>query len=249
MPASSAARNGMITANVSSPTRSGLDQYRQYVLQTQERAAVRTVAAAAARGKSAIRSAFAGAGLGRLGNAIDARGEDRVKRYSGDRFAVSAQFFIRSRSERTLGAIKAYTEGATIRPVRSRWLWIPSDQIRRLAGSNSKGQGQRLTPALWRQRGFDTKIGPLTFIPSVNGNPLLVVKNVGVDLSGRKRSAKSLTKKGLARKGQVEKSFVVAFVGIPWTARAARVNITSILQNLQAELPGIYATELEKEAR
>lgn len=32
-------------------------------------------------------------------------------------------------------------------------------------------------------------------------------------------------------------------------ARAARVNITSILQNLQAELPGIYATELEKEAR
>ncbi|MBB4859629.1 hypothetical protein HNO88_002958 [Novosphingobium chloroacetimidivorans] len=239
----------MFRSDVRGPTRADFDQYRRYAIQTFERAAVRSVAAAARRGKADVRGAFGGAGLARLGNAIDARGEERVTRFAGDRFSVSAQFFIRSRSERTLGAIKAYTEGASIRPVRSRWLWIPTDNIRRLAGSNRQGQGQRMTPALWRERGFESRIGPLVLVPSVNGNPLLVLKNVGVDLSGRKRGAKSLTKKGLARRGQVEKQFVVAFVGIPWTARAARVNVTAILNNVRAALPEIFATELEREAR
>lgn len=239
----------MFRADVRGPTRADIDQFRRHAIQTYERAAVRTVAAAARHGKTSIRQAFGGAGLARLGNAIDARGESAVKRYAGDRFAVSAQFFIRSRSDRTLGAIKAYTEGATIRPVRSRWLWIPTDNFRRLAGSNAKGEGQRLTPALWRERGLDSKIGPLVYVPSVNGYPLLVVKNVGVDLSGRKRSGKSLTKRGMPRKGQIEKQFVVAFVGIPWTARAARVNVTRLLNTVRAELPGIFATELEREVR
>jgi len=239
----------MFRGEARGPRRADYDNFRRDAIQTHERAAIRTVKVAAARGKVSIRRSFAGAGLGRLGNAIDARGEDKVKRYAGDRFAVSAQFFIRSQSERTLGAIKSYTEGGDIRPVRSRWLWIPTDQIRRLAGSNAKGEGQRLTPALWRQRGFDTKIGPLVLIKSVNGSPLLVVKNVGVDISGRKRSAKSLTKRGTARRGQIEKKFVVAFIGIPFTARAARVNITNLLNDVRANLPSIYSAELEKERR
>ncbi|WP_429274480.1 hypothetical protein [Novosphingobium gossypii] len=223
--------------------------YRRHAIQTFERAAVRTVDQLARRGKAAIRDRFASASLGRLGNAIDARGEDEVKRYGGERFSVSAQFFIRSRAERTLGAIASYTDGADIMPRRGRWLWIPTDQIRRLAGSNLKGQGQRMTPALWRERGFDSKIGPLVLIRSVNGYPLLIVRNVGVDLSGRKRSAKSLTKKGMPRKGQVQKDMVVAFIGIPHTSRAARVNVTELLTSLRAQLPETFATNLAKEQR
>lgn len=230
--------------------RQDFGDYRRYAIQTYERAAVRTVGVVARRGKSEIRERMAGAGLGRLGNAIDARGEDRVVRWGRERFGVSAQFFIRSQSERTLGAIEAYTEGATILPVRSQWLWIPTDNARRLAGSNLKGgKGQRMTPALWRERGYDKKIGPLFKLKSVNGYPLLAVKNVGVDESGRKPSAKSLTKKGMPRKGQIQRELVVMFVGIPRTARAARVNITAILNSIRAEMPEIFATELAKERR
>lgn len=230
--------------------RQNFDDYRRYAIQTLERAAVRTVRVVARQGKSAIRDRMAGAGLGRLGNAIDARGEDKVVRWGRERFGVSAQFFIRSQSERTLGAIEAYTEGANILPVRSRWLWFPTDNARRLAGSNLKGgKGQRMTPALWRERGYDKKIGPLIQIKSVNGYPLLAVQNVGVDLSGRKPSARSLTKKGMPRKGQIAKELVVMFVGIPRTARAARVNITEILNTIRADLPEIFATELAKERR
>lgn len=239
----------MFAGDVRMPTRGMIADYRRHSIQSFERAAVRTVGTIARRGKSAIRERMASASLGRLGNAIDARGEPEVKRYGAERFSVSAQFFIRSRSERTLGAIKSYTEGADITPRRGRWLWIPTDQIRRIAGSNKTGEGQRMTPALWRERGFDRKIGPLVLIPSVNGYPILIVRNIGVDLSGRTRSAKSLTKKGLPRKGQIEKEMVVAFIGIPHTARMARVNITEILNTLRAEMPAIFASELAKEQR
>jgi len=237
------------SADVRMPSRGMVADYRRYAIQTFERAAVRTVDQVARRGKLAIRERFASASLGRLGNAIDARGENAVRRFGGDRFSVSAQFFIRSRSERTLGAIASYTDGADIVPRRGRWLWIPTDQIRRLAGSNKKGEGQRMTPALWRERGFDSKIGPLVLIRSVNGYPLLIVRNIGVDVSGRARSAKSLTKKGRPRKGQVQKDMVVAFVGIPHTSRAARVNITEILETIRADLPEIFATNLAREQR
>lgn len=230
--------------------RSDFDDYRRYAIQTLERAAIRTVGVAARRGKAEIRQRMAGAGLGRLGNAIDARGEQRVMRWGRERFGVSAQFFIRSQSERTLGAIKAYTEGANILPVRSPWLWVPTDNVQRLAGSNLKGgKGQRMTPALWRERGYDKKVGPLRQIKSVNGYPLLVVDNVGVDLSGRKPSVKSLKKNGQPRKHQIERELVVLFIGIPRTARAARVNITQILNTIRADLPDIFATELSKERR
>ena len=106
---------------------------------------------------------------------------------------------------------------------------------------------QRLSPAMWRANGFDKKIGPLIMLKSVNGHPLLAIENVGVDLSGRKRSAKSLKKSGAPRKRQVRKELVIAFVGIPRTARAARINLTSILESARAEMPAILSSELAKE--
>ncbi|CDO34042.1 hypothetical protein [Novosphingobium sp. KN65.2] len=233
----------MFGADVRGPTRGMVAEYRRYAIQTFERAGVRTVETISRRGKSAIRQRMAGAGLGRLGNAIGSSSDTEVKRFGGDRFSVSAQFFARTRSERTLGALKAYTEGANITPVRSRWLWIPTDNIPRVS------KRFRMTPALWRQNGFDKKIGPLVQIRSINGNPLLVVQNVGVALSGRKRSAKSLTRSGMPRKGQVAKEMIVAFIGIPRTARSARVNITEILNQVRAEMPAIFSSELAKERR
>lgn len=239
----------MFKADVRAPTSGMVETYRRNAIQTFENAAMRTVRRVSTRGKGDIRAAMRNAGLGRLGNAIDSSPDNKVIRFGAEGFSTSARFFIRSRSERTLGAIKAYTEGADIAPVRSRWLWIPTDEIQRLAGSNRQGQGQRLTPGLWRARGFDTKVGPLVRIKSINGYPLLIVRNVGVSASGARRSARSLTKKGMARKGQVRRDMIVAFVGIPRTSRAARVNITQILNSVRAQMPDIFTEELAKERR
>lgn len=219
-----------------------IDEFRRQAVARFERAAVRSVAVVATRGRSNIRSAFAGAGLGRLGNAIGSNADEQIVRQGRDRFSVSARFFTRSRSERTLGALASYTQGSTITPQRGRYLWIPTDNIPRIS------KRERLTPAMWRANGLDKRIGELVLIRSVNGHPLLVIEGGGLALSGKKSSARSLTKSGRARKGQVRKELIVAFVGIPRTARAARVNLTAILEGIRAELPAILATELAKEA-
>jgi hypothetical protein len=172
-----------------------------------------------------IREEMAAAGLGRLGNALgftSDRKRGRGVHRSGSRVSASGVVHIRSGSPRSRGAIEAYTGGAEIAPKRGRWLWIASDDIPALAG-RGKERG-RMTPELYNEKGFATKIGPLVFVMSKGGTPLLIVKNVGVNAAGMARSAKSLTKKGLPRKGQVAMDFVVAFYGIPKTTRQARVN-------------------------
>lgn len=220
-----------------------VEQFRRLSVSQMESAGVRTVERVARMGKTGIRSRFAAASLGKLGNAIDANADKQAVRYGRDGFSVSARFFVRSRSERTLGAIESYTQGSEIHPVRSRWLWIATDDVPRVT------KRQRLTPALWRQNGLDRKIGPLFQIRSVNGYPLLAVQDVGVALSGKRGSARSLTRKGLPRKGQVAKPLIIAFVGIPRTARAARVNVTNILIAARSEMPSIFEAELAKERR
>lgn len=196
--------------------------------------------------KNTIRSQMSGAGLGKLGQAIGSVSDKQKggvrKRYAGGGFSVGGLVYVRTRSERTVGALTAYTAGAAIRPKRARWLWIPTDEIQRFAGSGKARR--RLTPALWRSSGLDARIGPLVTIRSVNGYPLLVVKNVGVSLAGKKRSARSLTKSGRPRKGQVAKQFVVAFIGIPFTARAARVDVRALHAQVIAELPALMRQAL-----
>ena len=102
-----------------------------------------------------------------------------------------------------------------------------------------------MTPELYVKNGFEQKIGALVYVKSVNGNPLLVVKSASVALSGRTRSAKSRTKTGLLKKGQGAKEFIVAFIGIPRTSRAARVDVSAVMRSVQAELPNLFLKALE----
>lgn len=175
---------------------------------------------------SRMRSEMRSAGLGRLGNAISSQ-SDLTKRGSvfplpGGGWRASGLIFLRTRSERTLGALESYTLGADIRPVRGRYLWLATDQIPKFVGR------KRMTPELYNQGGFDRRIGPLVKVKSVNGRPLLIVRNVGVGALGQPRSARSLLKTGRARRGQLAKQFLVAFVGIPRTSREARVDLIAI---------------------
>jgi hypothetical protein len=231
--------------------RAAFETYYRNAQQAMERAALRAVDRGGTSGIGAIRREMQGAGLGRLGQGIgntsDLKRGGRVKRYPGGGFSVSATLFIRSGSERTRGAIEAYTQGADIRPVRGKWLWIPTDEVQRLVGSGKARK--RLTPALWKPYGLDSKIGPLVQVRSVNGYPLLVVRNIGVNAAGLPGKARSLTRKGQPRKGQRAKEFVVAFIGIPRTARAARVDVVAILRGIAAQLPDLWAQEMRKEGK
>lgn len=232
-----------IRSTVRPPSKSQFDAFRIASQQLIEASASRAVHREGRRALSDVRASMQSARLGRLGLAIGATSDldkGRVHRRGRSSFSVSSTIHLRTRSERTIGAIESYTAGADINPRRGRWLWFASDDIPRVTGR------YRMTPELYRKNGFEQKIGPLVFVRSINGSPLLVIKSASVSASGRPRSAKSLTKRGSPRKGQVAKEFIVAFIGIPRTARAARINVSAIMEDARQRLPQTFNEEIRK---
>lgn len=222
----------------------GIDAYFSRITVEMEAAALETVKVGARRAVMRIRDRMQGAGLGRLGNALGNSSDGErglgVRHTSSGGFTASGVVFIRSGSRRARGALQAYTEGAEIRPKRSRWLWIATDEIPRLS------RRYRMTPERYVSDGFEQKIGKLVYVRSINGYPLLVVKSATVSAVGKRRSAKANLKSGRPGKGQRPKEFIVAFIGIPRTSRAARVNIPEIMQQVTAELPELFSKLLGK---
>jgi len=218
-----------------------------------ERLALDVSDRAAAKLKSQIRQDMAGARLGRLGQAIT-HTSDKIKGRGvyrrGDVSRASGIVHIRSRSPRTVGAIISYTEGANITPKKGRYMWIPTDSAYRIArlpiprtGGGRATIGVRLTPAWWR-RTMQSKLGRLFRIKGASGNPILVVRNVGVSAVGaRGGKPRGLTKRGAARKGDRIAEIVPIFVGIPRTSRTARITVRQrafqAAQQAAAELRGV----------
>lgn len=225
------------------PPLSAFDNFERQSRARLEVAALNATQVAAARAKAMIRREMSSAGLGRMGNAVGS-GSDLEKRgqvrSSGVGFSASGWVHLRTKSERTVGAIESYTAGATITPRKGRWLWIATDDI------PSKAGRKRITPESYNRLGLDKKIGPLVMVRSVNGWPLLVVKNASVSGSGKARTAKSRKIGGGLRKGQVAKDFIVAFIGIPRTSRQARVDVPAIMREVQAVLPALVAEQLNR---
>jgi hypothetical protein len=228
--------------------------YRAFGLSIDRRlelAALEATDRAARQALGSIRKAMQGAGLGRLGNGLGAASDlssgRGIHRREAGGWSASGTVFVRSRSERTRGAIEAYAGGAEITPKRGRWLWIATPDLQRVAGG--KGKRQRITPGNWTSLGMDTRVGPLVLLRSINGYPLLAVKGAGVSLTGATGSARSLRKNGQARRGQIRRELLIAFVAIPRTSRAARVDVPAILARVQADLPRLFAEAFERTAR
>lgn len=217
----------MMRPSLRRPALTVFAEYERNAIQRMEQAALVATDRAAKGALADMRTAFSGSGLGRLGNALgygsDLRKGRGIKRFGASGFSASGWVHVRAPSERVLGALEAYTEGADIRPVKGRWLWIATDQIPARAGR------YRMTPQRYVERGLEAKIGPLVFVRSINGRPLLVVKTASISASGKARSAKALRRNGQPRKGQRAKEFIVAFVGIPRTSRAARVDPRAVV--------------------
>lgn len=181
---------------------------------------------AARRALRGIREDMAGARLGRLGQAITMT-SDKVKGRGvyrqGGISRASGVIYIRSRSPRTVGAIISYTEGAAISAKNpSGYTWYPLEAAQRIIGKGA--DRKRLEPRFWRSSGLEAKLGPLIRIRGADGNPLLVVRNVGVSgVAGGSKRPRSLTRSGRPRKGDVLAEIVPIFKGIRATSRAARV--------------------------
>lgn len=215
--------------------------YQRYGIQRFEQAALNASNRGATIAKGRLRAAFSSARLGRLGYAIgsgsDLRKGSRVRKV-GNGFSASGWLFIRSRSERTLGAIEAYTEGAEIRPRKGRWLWIATDMIPPRVGK------YRMTPERYAQSGLVEKIGPLIMIDGrASSEKLLIVRNVTTRKAGR-ANARRMPKKGKIRAGREAQEQIIAFVGIRRTSRQARVNARSIIGDVQRQMPQLIAQSL-----
>jgi hypothetical protein len=219
-------------------------EFRRFCIQRMEQASLKATDRAAAAARSTLKAEMAAAGLGKLGNAIgygsDLQKGGRIHRIGAEGYRVSGWVYLRNKSERTVGAIEAYTEGAEITPKRSPWLWISTDEIPRFVAGH-----RRMTPALYRAGGYETRIGPLVEIPGRHGGEaLLIVKSVTVDRFGRAGKARRLPRRGAVGASRKKVDFVIAFVGIRRTARSARVNPRQIISVEQARLPEYRAAAM-----
>lgn len=235
----------MFKSTITGPSPALFREFEQALRRKMEAAALEASHQAGRMASTRIKRAMSSAGLGRLGNAVastsDLEKNGRVHRRGAGAFSASSAVHLKSRSERTVGAIEAYTVGATIRPRNGGWLWIPSPELQRRV----KG-GRRVTPGNWASSGLEQRIGPLVKIPGKHaGEVLLIVPAVTTRISGR-ASPRKLPKRGSVRSGRVLRENFIAFTGIRSTSRQARVDPTQIIESVQAEMPALLATALEK---
>lgn len=222
--------------------------YREFSLsidRTMELAALEATDKAARIAVRSIREAFESAALGRLGNGLGAASDlssgRGIHRREAGGWSASGVVFVRSRSERTRGAIEAYTGGADIKPIRGRWLWVPTDDLQRVAGG--KGRRQRITPENWNDLGLNSRIGPLVLLRSVNGYPLLAVEGAGVSLTGAKGSARSLRKNGQARRGQVKRELLALLADPDFAGLTGAAVVKSLKAGITVSRPVSVASK------
>lgn len=108
----------MFNSAVTGPTSAHFKELERQIREKAERAILEASHEAGRKATSQIRNAMSRAGLGRLGNTINATSDfdkgGRLHRSSGREVSASNAIHLKSRNERTVGSIEAYTSGATI---------------------------------------------------------------------------------------------------------------------------------------
>jgi hypothetical protein len=228
----------MISAKLRRPGLGPFREYQRNAIQRAESAALIATDRASNSAKLGIRQDMAGAGLGRLGLALgsgsDLRKNGRVHRYGQKGFSASGWIYTRSRSERSLGALKIYSEGGDILPVTGKWEWIATKNAPKRIGR------YRTTPALYLKSSLVSSIGPLVFLPGRHpGEAQLVVKNVSTRAAGNP-NPRRLPRSGRTRAGREAHDFIVMFIGIKRTSRTQRFSPIDRYREQQSKLPSYW---------
>lgn len=203
-------------------------------IREQRRIAHYAVDRATTYAKNEQRNAIRGAGLGRLANAVGST-SSLAKRRTGTDNAWGAVFARGrdSRDNRGQGALLAYSQGASIYPTGGRkWLAFPTNAV------PQRIQGKKTTPQRYMASGLAGSLGKLQFVKVKSRLAFLVIKNVEVSRrTGRARRVGARRSRAYDRQRQV-----VAFILIPFTARAARFNPKAIMLRASYKIPS-YAGE------
>jgi hypothetical protein len=219
-----------------------LGPYRRDLGRRIARAAARATEKAAIGARDEIRQQMRAQRLGGLANVVSFTSDlkkGRVPESADGGFDVAGFVTVRGiRSQRTLGALRAYVDNdaTSIQPVNGKWLAIATPELPRKAGR------RRLTPALYKSTGLEQKIGPLKFVPGRSGIAYLVVEDATINLA-RRGKARRLPKRGGARAGRARVGFV-AFILIRQTRRSRRVDPRIIAAAWSRRLPGMISREL-----
>ncbi len=208
-------------------------------------AAARDTAKAA---KERIRQQMRARKLGRAAGIVASTSDLEKKRVpavpeSGRGWRAGAVVYGRTGgSERAEGLLRAYSSGTvTILPRRGRWLAIATPELaKRVPGLKGKGRtgSYRMTPALYRARGLERRIGKLQLVPGKSpGEALLIVRNVQVNAARGFGGARRIAKTGKIYAGKAKRDFIVAFVLIRVTRRAQRFDPKAIFRAEFKEMP------------
>lgn len=182
---------------------------------------------AAKNARAGIRGRMQASGLRGLSNAIS-YGSDLRKRGDGlpgvrrnGGFKSSGFVAVRHRgSERTKGAIKAYTEGVVITAKRAKWLAFPSRQI------PQRVNRFKMTPARYIAAGYERSIGKLVFVRNPV-RPHLAYLIINNPRTGRSRKST----------GNIAEPMIIAFILIRRTRRENRVKPESIYRFYSNRVP------------
>lgn len=223
--------------------------FQQAVLGRVARAAAYATDEAARQAHFNITGAMGAMKLGKLARAVG-HGSDLKKRRvppPNARFRVSGWVFARGKrgaSDRTFGALKAYTEGATIVPRKGRWLWIATDEIPQKAGRH------RMTPARYIASGLERRIGELEFIPGDHaGEAFLIARDVTVNAANGYGKARRAPRRGAIGASRKKVDFIVAFIGIKITRRSKRVDPRKLTADAARRVPQLMLRHLTGTAR
>lgn len=188
------------------------------------------------------RTAMRAAGLGGLANAVKVKtGRSKDRRGADNAYGV---IYADNGDESRAGqALKAYSQGTTIQPVRGAWLWYQTDKIRRTAKVPGDTRRGRMTPERYRRQG--SPLGPLKFALL---NPRLAKLYVEVADISVKTGLASRPGKGRPRT-KVRTNRVTIFFGIKNTRRAQRYDPQAIVRQSHGEIPREIAAEMAAASR
>jgi hypothetical protein len=229
---------------VASPSSASFLVARKRTLEQLAAAVARAVDTTVANTRFDVSGAMSAAGLGKLANVIRSTSDFRKKRVPpiGDGsggWRAGGVIFATHGSDRTAGALEAYTQGVTtIIPKRGRWLALATDEIPKRVGR------KRMTPELYLAGGFEKRIGKLHFVPSKKhaGEAFLIARHVQVDAARGFGRSLRIPRTGNIRNGRKAVDFIVCFILIKVTTRSRRFDPRAIMARRVAELP----TEIRK---
>lgn len=223
------------------PNLAQIDRQREHIEQRVNKAAADINDAKTRQAHQRQRQDMTSAQLGGLTRAVKVKtGRSRDKR-TGSPNAFGVIYVDDGDQSRAGQAIKAYSRGSTILPVRGDWLWFQTPAIRRTAKIPGESRRTRMTPERYRLLG-----NPLGKLQFARINPRLAKLFVEqVDVSVRTGLA-SLPGKRRSRT-KVRSKRVTLFFGIKNTRRAKRYDPQNSVRQAHSEIPGAIAAALKAE--